>query len=205
MPAMPPDIHLVVEGPTDEQVVRRVLAWVGLPYGRAYVQHGKAALLQHLPMYNQAACWGHWLVVVDLDQDAECAPAFVSAQLPNPSSGMLMRVAVRAAEAWLLADAERLSAFLGFRSWRNIPSNPDLLPDPKQTLVTLASASRSRALREDMVPRPGSGAKIGPGYPSRLIEFVQPSAVGWRPEVALLHSDSLRRLVDALETLKRDQ
>jgi len=200
---MPPDIHLVVEGPTDEQIVRRVLAWLGLPAGRVYVQHGKAALLQRLPMYNQAARWSRWLVVVDLDQDAECAPAFVSARLPRPSPGMLMRVAVRAAESWLLADVERLGAFLGLRSPRSIPSQPDPLPDPKQTLVMLASTSRKRALREDMVPRPGSGVKIGPGYPSRLIEFVQPGHMGWRPEVALLHSESLLRLVEALQALSQ--
>ena len=83
-----------------------------------YGKSGKGALLERLLNYNQAARFAPWLVVVDLNRDAECAP------------------------------------------------------DPKTTLINLARRSRRRAIREGIVPREGSGGRVGSGYPGRLIEFV---------------------------------
>ena len=110
---------------------------------------------------------------------------------------MCFRLAVRAIESWLLADAEQLAAFLRVSSAK-IPVNPDGEHDPKMTLVNLARYSTKKNIREDMVPREGSGGKVGPGYVGRVIEFAQL----WRPEVAAERSDSLRRCLAALETLK---
>ncbi len=198
---VPPPVNVLVEGITDEIVVRRILAHVELTCGVVYGKSGKSDLLKRLPNYNQAARFTPWLVVVDLDQDAECAPPFAQNVLPNPTDGMHLRVAVHAIEAWLLADAERLSAFLGIRA-ALIPSNPDIEPDPKSTLINLARRSRRRAIREDIVPRDGSGGRVGPGYTGRLIEFVTATKHLWRPDVAVQHSDSLRRCTDALQALK---
>jgi len=194
-------VNVLVEGGPDEAVVRRILDWVGLPCGMVYGKEGKPYILSRLSKYNQAAHITPWLVVVDLDQDAECAPPFVRSVLPNPAGGMQFRVAVRAIEAWLMADAERLAAFLSIPTAR-IPINPDVEPDPKTTLVNLARRSRRRAIREDMVPRQGSGARVGPGYTGTVMEFATTTENGWRPEVAMERSDSLRRCVAALETLK---
>lgn len=69
---------------------------------------------------------------------------------------------------------------------------------PKQALVNLARTSRRRAIRDDMVPREGSGRAVGPGYTSRIIEFVSNH---WRPEQAAHVSDSLRRAIARLEIL----
>jgi hypothetical protein len=57
-------------------------------------------------------------------------------------------------------------------------------------VVQLVGQSRRREIREDMIPRPGSGRQVGPAYHSRLIEFVEKH---WQPEVAARFSDSLRR------------
>lgn len=199
-PVTPP-VNVLVEGITDEAVIRRVLGYVGLTCGTVYGKRGKSDLLRRLPNYNQAARFAPWLVVVDLNQDAECAPDFVRSVLPNPAGRMQFRVAVRAIEAWLLADAERLAAFLGVPVAR-IPPNPDAEPDPKTTLINLARRSRRRAIHEDIVPLEGSGGRVGPGYPGRLIEFVTATKHLWRPEVAVQRSDSLRRCVEALQILK---
>lgn len=201
MELVTPPVNVLVEGITDEAVVRRLLEYVGLTCGTVYGKSGKGPLLQRLPNYNQAARFAPWLVVVDLDQDAECAPPFVRSVLPNPAGGMQLRVAVRAIEAWLLADAERLAAFLGIRAVR-IPPHPDAELDPKATLINLARRSRRRAMREDIVPREGSGSRVGPGYAGRLIEFVTATEWSWRPDVAAQHSDSLRRCVEALQALR---
>ena len=194
-------VNLLVEGPTDEVVVRRLLEHLGLRCGRVYGKMGKPDLLGRLPRYNQAASYSPWLAIVDLDQMPECAPLLVREVLPNPASGMRFRVAVHAIEAWLLGDVERLSGFLSVPRSK-MPSDPDAIAEPKRFLVNLARQSRRRAIREDMVPRPGSGAQVGPGYPGRLVEFVTTASARWRPEIAQERSASLRSCVAALQTLK---
>ena len=113
---------------------------------------------------------------------------------------MCFRVAVRELEAWILSDSERVADFLGVSPGR-VPANPDLLTDPKATMVGLAQASRRNDIRQDMVPRPGSGQRVGPAYASRIIEFVQDTGGGWRPDIAERNSDSLRRCVAAIRRL----
>ncbi len=193
---------MLVEGDTDEIVARRILAYVGLTCGLVYGKSGKSFLLKRLPNYNQAARFAPWWALVDLDQDNDCAPDFVHAVLPHPARGMQLHVAVRAIEAWLLADAEHLAAFLRVPRAR-IPLDPDAEPDPKNTLIALARRGSNKAICSDIVPRQGSGGRVGPGYSGRIIEFVSGAAHPWRPEVAVQRSDSLRRCVAALRNLKR--
>ncbi len=115
---------------------------------------------------------------------------------------MCFRVAVHAVEAWLLADTERMAAFLGIPTER-MPLNPDTVLDPKASLIDLARQSRRKVIRGDIVPREGSGSRVGPGYAGRLIEFVTATERSWRPDVAAERSDSLRRCMESLQTLKR--
>jgi len=182
-------ITIAVEGPTDEAVARRLIDAAGATLGAVYGKSGKPAVLQRLNGYNAAARFSPWLVMVDLDQDADCAPPFRARHLPQPAETMCFRVAVRETEAWLMADRDALADFLSVTPAR-IPLQPDEIPQPKQTLVNLASHTRRRDIREGMVPRPGSGRTVGPLYTSLLIQYVR---THWRPEVAELHSDSLRR------------
>ena len=194
-----PPIHLLVEGPTDEIVLCSVLNAAGLSCGAVYGKNGKADLLRKLPQYNQAAAhYGRWLAVVDLDHDRDCAPDFVADTLPTPASGMCYRVAVRAIEAWLLADVERLAPYLGV-SQALIPRLPDEEDDPKRTLVNLARRSQRRTIREGMAPRPGSRVSVGPAYLSCVQAFVSAQETSWRPLVAQDRSDSLRRCLQALD------
>ena len=197
----PWSIDIVVEGDVDEAVVCRVCDHVGVPVAAVYGKRGKDHIIDRLHNYNQAANFSPWLVVVDLDHDSDCAPDFVKAKLGTPSHGMCFRIAVRAIESWLLADAEQLAAFLHTRPTR-FPTNPDHENDPKLTLIQLARRSTRKAIRNDMVPRTGSGRQVGIGYVGLITEFVTEKDVGWRPEVAMEHSDSLRRCIEALHTLK---
>ncbi len=193
-------VRLAVEGFTDEVVLRRVLEYVSVECGSVYGRKGKRYLKKRLSNYNQAARWAPWLVVMDLDQSAQCAPLYVRAMLPNPSPLMCFRLAVRAVESWLLADAEQMAAFLGI-PWARVPRLPDTLDDPKRSLVDLARRSRKNAIKEDMLPRPGSHRRVGPGYPRRIIQFVAGPEPHWRPDVAAQHSESLRRCIQDLCTL----
>jgi hypothetical protein len=162
-----------------------------------YAAGGKSKLDQKLPGYNNAARNAPWLVLRDMDQDAPCAPTLVERLLPAPARYMRLRIAVHQGESWLLADAERIAAFLHVQI-DAIPLSPDALVNAKQTLVNLARTSRSRDIRSALVPPEGSTASVGRQYTSVITEFVQEH---WRPGVAARRSESLARCINALQTL----
>ena len=190
-------ISAAVEGIVDEAVIRRLFRDMSASLGSVHGKNGKPALQKNIKGYNNAARFSPWLILVDLDQDFDCAPLLRKEWLSRPGSYMCFRIAVREVEAWLLADREQVAGFLGVARTK-IPEGPERLEDPKNTMVHLARQSRRRTIYEDMVPRPGSGRAIGPAYSSRLIEFVEKH---WRPEVARRHSDSLDRTIRCLEDL----
>jgi hypothetical protein len=192
-------VSAAVEGDVDEAVVRALLRHVGAAAGEVYGKQGKQHIQQRIRGYNNAAMHGPWIVLVDLDRDAECAPPLRASWLPGKAVRMCFRIAVRQTEAWLLADRERLASFLAVSASR-IPLEPERLQDSKEAMVNLARSSRRVEIREDMVPRPESGRRVGPAYSSRLIEFV---GALWRPERAATRSDSLRRCITCLGSLVR--
>jgi len=189
-----------VEGDVDEAVLRRLIEHVGAAPGTIFGKKGKGFLQTRLRGYNRAARFDPWVVLVDLDQDEECAPLLRTLWLSTPEPKMCFRVAVQAVEAWILADRERVSRFMGVRMSR-VPSRPESEPNPKATIVQLARQSRRRDIRQDMVPSVKSGRAVGPAYVSRLMEFVLDTQAGWRPEVAARSSESLRRCLRRLRTL----
>jgi hypothetical protein len=195
-----PVVTAAVEGDLDEALLRRILDHVGMSVRAVYGRKGKRFLLQSINGYNNAARYAPWIVLVDLDRDCDCAPPCAQKWLARPSTQMCFRVAVRAIEAWLLADRERLAQLLGVNAaW--LPTNPDCLHDPKRELIDLARRSRRRAIRDDLVPRQGSGRSVGPLYTTRMIEFLQNDTSGWRLDQALRASESLARCVLRLRNL----
>lgn len=159
-----------------------------------YGLRGKSWLDIRLRAYNAAARHSRWLVLRDLNSDGACAPELRERLVPELSDGMRFRIAVREAESWLLADRRQMGQFLAIAVSR-IPSEPDTLGDPKQTLVNLARHSRRRAIREDMVPAAGTSAHVGPGYTARIIEFANDI---WDPIEAAAHSPSLSSCIASL-------
>jgi hypothetical protein len=190
-------VNILVEGSTDELVAKQLLKYIGLEVGTVYGRRGKSDLLKRLPNYNKAAHFRPWFVVIDLDNDTQCVPQAILQWLPNPTRGMRFRVAVRAIEAWLMADRENMAKFLGV-ALSKIQHNIDLDPNPKETLINIARTSKNRNIKEDLVPRQKSGAKVGPLYVPRLTEFVETL---WRPDIAANESKSLRHCIQALSTL----
>jgi len=193
-----------VEGPVDEALFARLLRHVGGAPARVYGKQGKDFLRLRCSGYNRAAVRQPWVILVDLDQDYECAPLLYRAWLPQPAGGMCFCVAVRAVESWLLADRERMASFLGLRV-QAIPQDPEASSDPKRLLVELARQSKRRGIRLDLVPRPESGRSVGPAYTSRLIEFISSSESGWRPDIAARSSYSLNKCLDRLSRLVAGQ
>ncbi len=141
-------------------------------------------------------------VVILTDLDKASCPGVLRADwlggLPCPEN-LLLRVAVREAESWLLADHEAVRQFMGSKGV--LPKNPDDLPDPKQYVLQLAEKAH-RDVRLDMVRASGAMSGQGIGYNARLTELV---STAWSPERAAERSPSLgrarirlRQLVDRL-------
>lgn len=196
-----PIVTAAVEGTADEVLLRRICEYLDMSLGDVHGKSGKQFVLGRIMGYNYSARHRHWVVIVDLDQDYSCAPEAIASWLPLPAPLMSFRVAVREVEAWVLADNANLALFLGVDPVL-VPGSPDLLPDPKETLIELARLSPSIAIRQDMVPNAGAGQKEGPAYTSRIVEFVTRFRNPWDVAAARMNSASLDRCIRALETLK---
>ena len=188
-----------VEGSIDETVLIRLIELAGGSPGTIHVMGGKSILLAHLPGFNNAARRSPWVVLVDLDNEDECAPKKLRDWLPHPSPHMRLRIVKREIESWLLADASGMAAILGVAVTLILrDGNPDEIADPKARIVHLAGRSRSRSIRESLVPRAGSRRQVGPGYDATMIRFVQET---WNPRSAAERSDSLKRCMDRIHAL----
>jgi hypothetical protein len=190
-------LTIAVEGISDEAVIRRLCGDAGLGITAVHVARGKPRLDARVAAYNFAARHGDWLVLRDLDHDAECPANLRDSLLPNREPRMHFRVPVRSVETWLMSDREGLARFLSISS-AIVPRNPELLDNPKLTLVNLAGRSGRRQIREDFVPAAGTTATVGPGYTARIQEFARGS---WDPVAAASNSDSLSRCIALLSRI----
>lgn len=195
----PLEVNYLVEGSTDAAVARTLIRVGGATPGAEFVMRGKSRFDANLPKYNAAAAHYPWLAIRDMDHDAACAPTLVGMNLPAASGLMCFRIAVREAEAWLLADREAFAESLGVSLVR-IPAEPETLPDPKLTIVNIARHSRKRAVRIGLVPEQGAGISIGPEYAAWMIDFAQNK---WNPVRAASAGTvpSLTRSIAAVERL----
>lgn len=200
----PVAVNVAVEGALDAAVIERLLQQADAEAERILRKGGKAKVLEALEGYNNAARHGTpWVVLVDLDRDAGCAPPYRGRILPDPAPLMCLRVAVREVEAWLLADRESLARFLKIPPAK-IPERPEEEEDPKRTMVNLARQSRAPRIRMRMAPKEGGG-NVGKAYTSLLEDYV---AKSWSPARAARRADSLRRALLAIrrlgEALRKD-
>ncbi len=196
-------VSVVVEGDTDLPFVRKLVGSVGLRIGLEIDAAGKGNIGAEWAGYNAAAKGSPWFVLRDLDSDADCAPALLSALeygKDDCSRWMRTRIAVREVESWLLADRDAVAEFFAVRA-SQVPDNPDSDPDPTRTLVNICRHSRKSVIKRGMVPRSGTGAAVGPLYESLVIQFGREN---WDVTKALSRSDSLRRAQTALSSLARD-
>lgn len=190
-------VSCAVEGDLDAAIAKRLLLHVSLQPGAVHGGMGKQHIEQNIAGYANAARFNPWFVLVDLDE-SPCAAGLVSKWLPGCPVKMAFRVAVRAADAWLLGDRVNLARFFGV-SRDLVPRDPERVNDPKGTLVGIARRSRKRELREGVPPRPESGRAIGPLYVSELSRFAQEH---WDVAAAATASSSLERCLRALAALR---
>jgi hypothetical protein len=164
----------------------------GGPNGYGYIQ-------ATLPAFNAAAATGKaYFALVDMDNrpcPAETISTWLKAKDRDPN--LLVRIAVREVEAWLLADREGLAEYLSV-AVKHIPTSPESLDDPKAAIVGLAGMSRKQDIRMDMVPAANSRGQIGPYFNQTLSNFAK---TVWDIEVARQFSPSLHRAALAVDSL----
>ena len=187
-------VNIAVEGDLDEALLKKVLNSIGIEVVHVYGKRGKDYLRENIQRYNQAAQYRSWVVLVDLDNDAECAPPFIASWLRTKNPNLQLRIAVRTIEAWLLADRGEIARFLSVSEQR-IPLNVEDVEKPKTTLINVVRHSRNKSIRTDIIPREWSTATQGPGYTSRLIDF---TIKRWDPERAASNAPSLERSMNSL-------
>lgn len=196
-------VRLAGEGAVDLAIMRRLLEEAGLPVGPVVWGEGrntgKDGMAKRLRGWAAGAAHGPaFFVLRDLDRDERCAGALRAQILPSVSPRLVLRIAVRAADGWLIADRERLAGALSIAP-ASLPADPDGCSDPKAAIIAAARKSRSSLVRRGVPPRPESGRRQGEDYATTLIAFAREE---WRPADAAHHSDSLRRARRSLADLR---
>lgn len=156
-------------------------------------KNGFGYLRSRMDSWRQMA--NRQVVVVLTDLDRLVCPLillddWLGAGRQHPEN-LLLRIAEREVESWLLADHDALEKLLGKARF---PVRPDTLPDPKQHLLGLAQ-NAPRAVREDLIAQQGAVARQGIGYNRRLVNWVNAE---WSPERASTRSPSLSRARNAM-------
>lgn len=148
-----------------------------------------------------ASCHGglSFLLLTDLDTKT-CPPDLLADWLgatKKPDS-LLLRVAVREVEAWVLADRSRFASWLGIAE-TEVPVDPESCRNPKSNLLKLAAKSKKRDLKEGLLPKKGAPSPVGLEYNDLLCNFLK---TDWRLEVALRSAPSLERAILRLQEYK---
>jgi len=192
---------LAVEDVLSEAIARALILYTKIAeFPRSIGLTGAGYLKSKAEALNRPASAGPIFLLTDLDTDRACPLDLIQKWVRGPlHPNFLFRVAVMEIESWILADREACAALLRVPLTR-IPGDTDNIPNPKEFLVNLARRSSVKRLREEFVPRQGSTAAVGPGYNSRLQEFVREQ---WNPERASAASASLRRTLARLAAMSK--
>ena len=191
-------ITSIYEDAVTHQVILKIYDHLGVfTEYRAIPCNGKGKIKKQIKAYNNAAQYGYYFIIADLDNEYDCAPLLINDWLPDTrSKRLLFRIAVHEVESWLLADRENFAAFFSINK-KLIPQEPDNIMDPKLTVISLAKKSRKREIRDAIVPV-DSYASIGPEYNNKLQNFVYSF---WDINSARKYSPSLNKAVKSLEKI----
>lgn len=184
-------VALATEDELSEAVGKRLLIDAGYKLEPAPLlrRNGSGYLRSKMDSWCEMVKRKPVFLLTDLDRTV-CPAELRAAWIGNrkPSENLVMRVAVREIEAWILADHQALKTIFGIRG--SLPLDPDSLPDPKQYFLRLIARQARREIREELVADDGAIASQGIGYNARLSHLV---STIWSPERAALRSNSLRR------------
>ena len=189
-------IALATEDELSEAIGLRLIA--ESPFHEADVlplrRNGSGYLKSKVESWRQLAGQQVVLLLTDLDQ-IDCPVALRNEWLgtrPVPDR-LLLRIAVREIESWVLADHDAMRKLIGDRG--KLPPAPDELGDPKAFLLNLVRKYAPRDVKQDLLAERGAMASQGLGYNRRLVAWVKSD---WSPDRAAARSPSLLRARQAL-------
>lgn len=195
------EIYVATEDALSEAIAERLINDEnrGMSVAVRVGRRGNSYLQKNLPSYADIACKIPLLLLTDLDSNT-CPINLINRwrgtrTLPQK---MVFRVVVREIEAWLLADRAGFAGFSGIPLHR-IPEKPELLNDPKETLINLVRRYGKKSIKEDILPGRNSTARIGLSYNQSLCGFAQQL---WSPVNAAKAADSLRRTIQRIHELR---
>lgn len=187
----PISIYIASEDLLSEAIATRLAEMNGFVVGHTFRKQGFGYLKANVENWNRLAAGNPVLLLTDLDA-TECPMSLIEAWLPNGlHKNMLLRVAVREVESWLIADHAAITKFLKAPP-SSVSANPDELRNPKAALIELARRHAPANIRSRIVPPNWSSAQQGPDYNACLIEYVQGV---WDPHRAAERSNSLYRMM----------
>lgn len=182
-------IAIATEDQLSEAIALRLIADIPTPH---FIQHklgktGNGYLRSRMGSWYQMAQQQVMLVLTDLDRE-NCLVEFRDQWLlAEPPQNLLLRIAVREVESWVLADHVAMRALIGVKGV--LPAAPDELADPKQSLLKLAK-SAPKQIRADLLKTIDGNLAQGLGYNARLTAWVNSE---WSPQRAAERSPSLAR------------
>lgn len=192
-------VNVATEDELSEAVaVRLVSAAFGAgKVGNRLGRKGNGYLVKRLPSFRQMANREPVLILTDLD-DTNCPSELVENWCGGNAfpQNLLVRVAVRETESWLLADRSGMANLLGI-SPQKIPFNSESIADPKQFLLNLARNAK-REVRSDLIVAKGAIASQGLGYNRVLSSFV---STDWQLDAAVTGSTSLCKALARIHEL----
>ncbi|MBN2526773.1 MAG: DUF4276 family protein [Deltaproteobacteria bacterium] len=160
---------------------------------------GFGQLKSKIASYCRLAEQGHYpvIVITDLD-DTCCAPSMKNEWIQDGvlPAMLIFRIAVREAEAWLLADSAQFAKTFGVSEGK-IPRDVETLTNPKEQMLALLKKHGNRKSKA-LLPRRGCNASVSLEYNRILTEFVTHS---WHPQRARKRSQSLSKTLDRIAAL----
>lgn len=180
-------IHTLVEGYMESLFLPVIFSQIGRSDLQLNIRNagGGDKFWSIAKRFNKAGAYTSAIGLTDLEQ-ARCAPSLLADRLPDKSPGFHLRLAVRMLESWLLADRQAMAQFLKVPI-RLLPTDPDSEQHAKRLLVNIARKSKSRAIRDAVVPD-DSGGVVGTDYVATMGKFVEQH---WRASTARKNSPSL--------------
>jgi hypothetical protein len=193
-------LNLVFEDYLSHAVILKILSSLGQTHKvkmnfPLIPPSGRGQILKNLKAYNRASLKTPFLIVFDLDFDL-CPQYLIDQHLQDPiSKNLVVRVAVKSIESWILGDIDSLSDFLRVKKMF-FPKDPDAIEKPKLKIIELAKKSSYNWIKEGLVPDSNIGASVGYDYNRIMIGFVKNH---WNPMVAKENSKSLHRSFEKIK------
>jgi hypothetical protein len=131
-------IAIATEDQLSEAIVLRLISEIPTPHQITFKlgNRGNGYLRSKMSSWYQMAQLQVMVILTDLDR-ANCLVEFRDQWLVvAPPQNLILRIAVREVESWVLADHVALRALIGAKGV--LPAAPDDLADPKQSLLRLA-------------------------------------------------------------------